>query len=68
MDWGHTSLSGLLGYQEEVEALVALAVLDEVGVDDGSWLRVEGLSELVLAEHSLVDSLVDDDKGDRWRA
>lgn len=65
MNWSDASLSGQLRDQEEVEALVAIIVLDKVGIDDRSWLRID-CSPIFLAEHPLVDPLVDDDKGD-WR-
>lgn len=59
-------MSGLLGYQEEVEALVVVLVLNELAVDDTTGLRVAGLAVSVLDEHSLVDSLVDHNKSDGW--
>jgi hypothetical protein len=34
MDWGHTSLSGLLRHKEKVKFFVTVAVLNKVGIDD----------------------------------
>lgn len=51
--------------KEEVEALVVLTVLNEVGVDDTTWWWVlNGLAISALDEHSLVDSLVDNHESD----
>jgi hypothetical protein len=66
MNWSDTSLSGLLWHQVEVELLIAIVVLDKLRVDDASWLRVVGLTISASNEHSLVDSLVHDNKSD-WR-
>ena len=67
MDWGHASLGGLLRHKEEVEALDASVVLDEVVVDDAAWWRV--LSSATVSthdEHPLIDPLVDDCESNWW--
>ena len=66
MNWSNTSLSSLLRYQEEVKALIALAILDKVCINDWPWLRVLNSAALTLNEHSLVDSFVDDHKWNWW--
>lgn len=68
MNWGDTSLSGLLWNQIEVELLSSVVVLYELGVNDTTWLRVVSLSVPTSNEHSLVDSLVDNDQSDWWWA
>lgn len=63
----HAALGGQLGNQEEVIALVSIAVLNKTQVYDCAWLWVQHLLVVVLDEHSLVDPLVDHDKSDqRW--
>lgn len=65
--WRHTSLSCLLRNQEEIEALVVLLVLNEVGIDDAARLWVLHASAVwSLDKHPLVDSLVDYDQSDWW--
>jgi len=65
--WSHTALSGLLRNKEVVVALVRVAVLDESGINDGTWRWVLNCSSVsALNEHPLVDALVHDNKGD-WR-
>lgn len=67
MSWRDASLSGLLWNKEEVEALVVLLVLNEVGIDDAAWWRVvDGLTIRAFDEHPLVDPFVDDYQSD-WR-
>ena len=66
MNWSNTSLSGLLWHQVEVELLITIVVLDQLRVDDASRLRVVSLTISTSDEHSLVDSLVHDNKSD-WR-
>jgi hypothetical protein len=56
----------LLRDQVKIELLRSLVVLDELLVDDASWLRVLSLTVPSSNKHSLVDSLVDDDQSD-WR-
>ena len=68
MNWGDTSLSGLLWNQIEVELLSSVVVLYELGVNDTTWLRVVSLSVPTSNEYSLVDSLVDNDQSDWWWA
>lgn len=57
MSRGDTSLRGLLGHQEEVEDLVVLTILNQRGIDDGTWWRVGNIMTS-LSEHPLIDSLV----------
>ena len=59
VNWSHTTLSGLLRYQVEVELLGTIVVLDQLGVDDTTWLRIISLSVSPSNKHSLVDSFVD---------
>jgi len=59
-------LSSLLRHKEEIKALVTFGVLDKISINDGSRLRVLNLSSSSIGEHSLVDSLVDNDEGDWW--
>ena len=66
MNWSHTSLSSLLRHKEKVKALVSFAVLDKVCINDRAWRWILSLAISSLNEHSLVDSLVDNDKSD-WR-
>ena len=66
MNWSHTTLSGLLRYQVEVELLGTIVVLDQLGVDDTTWLRIISLSVSTSNKHSLVDSFVDNYESD-WR-
>lgn len=61
----HTTNGRLLWNKEEIIALV-VGVLDQVGVNDGTWWWVNDLTS-VLAEHPLVDSLVDDNESDLGR-
>ena len=68
MRWGNTSLSGLLGHQEEIKALVVQLVLDKVGVNDATWLRVLNTTTARLEEHPLVDPLVDHHQRDLDRS
>lgn len=56
---------GLLRNQEEVEALV-FSVLNEFGVNDGTWWWIHH-SIILLAKHSLVDPLVNNDECDFGR-
>lgn len=61
---GHdTALGCLLGYEEEVEFVVSIFILNETRIKDCSRFRIHELP-LVANEHPLVDSLVDDDKSD----
>lgn len=64
MGWGDTSLSGLLGHQEEIKAFVFQLVLDKVGVNDATWLWVLHAPIATLKEHSLVDPLVNHNESD----
>lgn len=67
MDWSHASLSGLLRDQIEVKLLSALVVLDELGVNNTTRLRILSLTVPSGNKHSLVDSLVDDYQSNgRW--
>ena len=66
MDWSHTSLGGLLRHQIEVELLSTLVVLDELGVNNTTWLRILSFTVPSSNKHSLVDSLVDDYQSDGW--
>lgn len=66
VNWSNTSLSSLLRHKEEIKALVTLGVLDKISINDGSRLWVLNLSSSSIGEHSLVDSLVDNDEGDWW--
>ena len=66
MNWSDASLGSLLWHQVEVELLVTLVILDQLRVDDASWLRVISLTISSCDEHSLVDSFVHDNKSD-WR-
>lgn len=66
MDWGHTSLSGLLRHKEKVKFFVTVAVLNKVGIDDWARWWIITLAISSLNEHSLVDPLVDNDESD-WR-
>ena len=64
MSWGYASLGSLLGNKEEVEALVVVLVLHELAVNDTARLRIRSLTISVFDEHSLVDSLVHNDKSE----
>jgi len=66
MNWGDTSLSGLLWNQIEVELISSIVVLDELGVNNTSWLRILSFSISTCNKHSLVDSFVHNDQSD-WR-
>lgn len=68
MGWRNTSLSRLLGHQEEVKALVVELVLHKVGINDATGLRVLDLTVARLQEHPLIDPLVDHNQRDLdWR-
>ena len=63
------SLGSTLRHQEEVEALVVLLVLNQVGVDDAARRRVlHPVAMLVLDEDPLVDALVHNNQSDRRNA
>lgn len=66
MDWSHTTLSGLLRDQIEVKLLSALVVLDELGVNYTTRLRIFSFTVPSSNKHSLVDSLVDNYQSDWW--
>ena len=68
MRGSNTALGDGLRNQEEVKAVRILMVLDELGVNDTTWLWVTGPAIRALDEHPLVDPLVDDDKSDWWNA
>jgi len=61
-------LRGLLWNQEEIVAVVAFAVLHEAAVEHGTWHGILNARVSRLDEHSLVDSLIDHDQRDLWRA
>jgi len=66
MSWSDAPLSGLLWYQEEVKALVVILVLHKLIVNDATRLWIGCFSIIVLNEHPLVDSFVDNHKGNGW--
>ena len=66
MNRSNTTLSCHLRNQEEVEALVAFAVLDESSINDGSRFWILSISISSISEHSLVDPLVHNYQGN-WR-
>ena len=68
MHWSDTTLSGLLRHEEEIEALVTFAILNEIGIDNRAWCWVLNLSTSSISEHSLVDSFIYNNKSDRWRS
>lgn len=66
MNRSYTALSCLLRHQEEVEALISIAVLYKSSINDRSRFWVLGISISSISEHSLVDSLVHNNQSD-WR-
>lgn len=68
MSRGDASLSRLLWYQEEVEALIVGFILHKTCVNDATWRRVLNLVTMTsLDEHSLVDPLVHHNERDLWK-
>jgi hypothetical protein len=64
VSWQDTSLSGVLGNQEEVKLSVGIIVLNKLLVNDASRGRIVIGSILTFNKESLGDSLVDNDDSD----
>ena len=62
---GHTTLSCLLGNQEEVITLVWLVIFYKNRVDNGSWLRILHFVTF-LHKDSLVDSFINHYQSNLW--